>query len=196
MSPILGIIASGIQNSIANANSYESIATATGTGSNNYIEFTSIPSTYTHLQLRIIAQPNRPAGGGATLMPIRFNADSGANYSVHWGSGDGSTASASGGGSQNAILLGFTPNGGGSSGSFQDIFNGLVVDILDYANTSKNKTVRSFGGFDKNGSGWVGLFSGAWFNTAAINSMRIYINDAFTESWGVDSQVALYGIKG
>jgi len=33
--------------------SYESIASATGTGSSNTITLSSIPSTYKHLQLRI-----------------------------------------------------------------------------------------------------------------------------------------------
>ena len=51
--PILGIIASSIQNAIANASSYESIASFTGNGTATNYTFTSIPSTYKSLQLRI-----------------------------------------------------------------------------------------------------------------------------------------------
>ena len=194
MSPILGIIAS--QDYPRVTSSYESIATATGTGSNTYVEFTSIPSTYTHLQIRITGQPNNTAGGGATLMPMRLNGDTAANYSIHYLVGNGTAASAAGGASTNEILIGYIPQGGGSSGSFQYIFNATVVDILDYQNTSKYKTVRSLSGFDKNGTGFLGLFSGNWRNTNAITSIRIYPNDGFTLSWGVNSQISLYGIKG
>ena len=53
MAPILGIWASQNYSRYSITGSYESIATVTvGSGGSSYIEFTSIPGTYTHLQIR------------------------------------------------------------------------------------------------------------------------------------------------
>jgi hypothetical protein len=50
---ILGIIASSKLSAVGD---YESIATVTvGSGGAANVEFTSIPATYTHLQLRLLA---------------------------------------------------------------------------------------------------------------------------------------------
>ena len=52
--PILGIIASQDYNRVTN--SYESIATVTvGSGGSSSLTFSSIPATYTHLQIRYMA---------------------------------------------------------------------------------------------------------------------------------------------
>jgi len=68
---------------------------------------------------------------------------------------------------------------------------GGVTDILDYASTNKNKTVRTLGGFDANGSGYVNLTSNLWSNTAAINTITINAVGTFNQY----SQFSLYGIK-
>jgi hypothetical protein len=69
-----------------------------------------------------------------------------------------------------------------------------VVDILDYANTNKYKTVRSLGGIDNNGSGFLMYNSGLWMNTSAITSLSFTFDspNTFTEY----TQFALFGIKG
>ena len=68
----------------------------------------------------------------------------------------------------------------------------FIIDILDYANTSKYKTVRIALGSDRNGSGEVGLFSGLWQSTAAVTTIAINCGQNYTTT----SQFALYGIKG
>ena len=73
--------------------SYESIASATGTGSSGTITFSSIPGTYQHLQIRINSR-NDSTDGATTTM--RFNGDTGSNYARHYLYGDGATVSASG----------------------------------------------------------------------------------------------------
>lgn len=190
MSPILGILASSIQNSIANATSYESIASVdVGAGGSSTITFSSIPSTYTHLQIRFISRNNR-SGQVIDALNIKANGDSGANYANHRLEGQGSTASGSGGSSLNAAIFGTMP----ASSATASVFGVGVIDILDYANTSKYKTFRTLSGFDSNGSGYVGLYSGLWQSTSAINSLTISSNDGS----GVleYSQFALYGIRG
>ena len=188
MSPILGIYASQISGHLwAPSGSYDSIATVTvGSGGQASVDFTSIPSTYTHLQIRGIGR----SASTNNAWRIRFNGDSGSNYSRHYLFGDGSNpVQTAAGSSLTSIGLGVFSTSTQTSG----VFTGLVADVLDYANTSKNTTLRSAAGFDNNGSGTVGLFSGAWFNTAAITSVSIFIDSGNIAEY---SQFALYGIKG
>ena len=181
MSPILGIWASSIQPSL-NASSYESIATVSvGSGGQSSIDFTSIPSTYKHLQIRYIAR-----GSILTNSLIQFNADTGSNYSWHVLYGTGASALAAGGGTNSFMYA-------SNIASATSNFTGGVIDILDYASTSKYKTMRTLGGYDANGSGEIGLFSGSWQNTNAITSIKLYPNSSGTYSQY--TQFALYGIK-
>jgi hypothetical protein len=73
------------------------------------------------------------------------------------------------------------------------IMSGYVIDILDYANTNKYKTTRTLGGFDANGSGEQGLFSGLWMSATAVTSIDLI---ATSGNWTTDTRFALYGIKG
>jgi len=169
------------------ANSYESIATVTvGSGGSSSVTFSSIPSTYTHLQIRAISKDSRIFAN--TAFSMRFNSDTGSNYSNHGITGDGTSASAYGGANETEIGL-----GNSSGGTNANIFGVQIVDILDYTNTNKYTTVRTLGGHDQNGSGILGLFSGNWRNTAAVTSITIIPLAANIKEY---SQFALYGIKG
>ena len=189
--PILGIIASQISGHLS-TNSYESIATVTvGSGGQSSISFTSIPSTYKHLQIRAIGR--NTAAVTTAQAKIQINGDTGNNYTFHQMYGNGATAAADGYGT--GVINGITPSirmTGASSTS--GIFGATVIDILDYANTNKNKTVRILLGQDQNGSGDVQLVSGAWLSTSAITSL------SFTAQTSGDfaqySSFALYGVKG
>jgi hypothetical protein len=194
LSPILGIIAS--QNYPRITNSYESIATVlVGSGGSATISFTSIPSTYKHLQIRGIARSTR-ADFAIDQLYTRFNSDTGSNYSWHWLSGNGSTASTDVGTSATSMNLGwFATN---AAASVTNAFGGLVIDILDYANTSKYKTVRTLIGNDLNGggspfTGTVSLISGLWQSTSAITSISF---DPSAADFAQYSSFALYGIRG
>ena len=188
--PVLGIIASQISGHLfAPSGAYDSIATSTvGSGGVSTITFSSIPSTYTHLQLRFITRNNR-SGQSVDASNIKANGDGGANYANHRVQGDGATPTASGGSSLGAAIFAQTPASTATAG----LFGAGVIDILDYANTNKYKTFRTLSGFDANGSGYVGLYSGLWQSTSAINSLTISSNDGsgFLEY----TSFALYGIK-
>jgi hypothetical protein len=156
-----------------------------GSGGAATISFTGIPSTYTHLQLRGI---NRNTTANNTFR-LRFNSDTGSNYTRHFLYGNGTSALAAAGASQTSTGVGIIATSSNSA----SIFSAFVIDILDYKDTSKYKTMRSFGGYDANGSGNIGLFSGVWMNTAAITSISLLSDSGDQEQY---TQFALYGIKG
>lgn len=167
---------------------FESIQTITvGSGGASVIEFSSIPQTYQHLQIRCLFSH-------ATANVIddtrwRWNSDSTvANYyTTHQLKGDGASATA----------IGFNPGVAysylGFHGSNSSFFTSIIVDILDYSNNSKNKVMRSFGGCDQNGSGNVILRSSLWMSTAPITSIRIDLIQP--GNFSQHTSFALYGVK-
>ena len=181
MSPILGIYASQISGHLFTfpASSYESIASTTvGAGGSSTVTFSSIPSTYTHLQIRSL---NRGGSSGN----VRFNSDTGNNYTRHYLEGTGTSAVAGGASSQPYIdIFGNTTTA--------SIFAVNIIDILDYANTNKYKTARNLSGVDTNGGGYVGIQSGLWMNSSAISTITL---TSAGGNFAQYSSFALYGIK-
>lgn len=176
----------------ASTTSYESIATVTvGAGGSSSISFSSIPSTYKHLQIRAIARDNR-ADSGTSSLRLQFNSDTGSNYYTnHRITGGGSSAVAGAGATGTFIL--FTESASGNSTA--NCFSASVVDILDYANTNKYKTTRTLHGADLNDANGAVVFrSGLWMSTSAVSSITITHNNG--SNLVQHSQFALYGIKG
>jgi len=165
-------------------NSYESIATVTvGSGGTGDITFSSIPSTYAHLQIRMIGKSTY-TGSGLVNCSINFNSDSNNNnYSSHNLTGNGASASA--GGSANYRTRAFYIS------TTDDGWSANIIDILDYANTNKYKTTRTLQGNDNNGSGNVYFTSVNWRNTNAVTSITLVPEPLFAQY----SSIALYGIK-
>jgi hypothetical protein len=185
LSPILGILASSNFQRVTS--SYESIAKVSGTGSSTSLTFSSIPSTYTHLQVRGIS---RNTGGGSTYaIYLTFNGSS-TGYSWHYVKGNGTAASVSAGVSEVNINLQNADAGGTSTAN---VVGAQLIDILDYTNTNKYKTVRALTGTDTNGGGAISLGSGNWENTNAITSLTITNGYDF---FSTSTTFALYGIKG
>lgn len=174
-------------------NSYESISTTTvGAGGSTSITFSSIPSTYKHLQIRGMIRDNSGTGGLAFIRAkINSDATSG-NYYGHYLYGSGSAASAaSTGGATNGLICGFVANNTNTANSYATV----IIDLLDYANTSKYKTTRALTGGDFNDTnGGLALISGLWMSTSAITNIEITA-DAGT-GFIQYSHLALYGIKG
>ena len=198
--------ASSASNSIttsAPVGSFESIATITGNTSNT-VTFTSIPQTFTHLQLRVTA---RCALGGYSFSGYTFrlgssnSIDSGNNYSYHrfYTSGNNS----------------FGTDGAANYGSLGDVFftandaiaNNFavsIIDIWDYTNTSKYKTTKHSTAFDNNATGntgWnnasvggISYGSGNWRSFNAVNTLQLIVGGVATNN--TNNVYALYGIKG
>ena len=179
LNSIVGLLGNGVV-----AGDYESISTVTvGAGGSSSISFSSIPSTYQHLQIRVLARSTR----GSTDDDLKMTLNGATtNYYRHevYGTGSAVSAYASSG---TAIEVGHLTG----STSAANYFAATVIDILDYANTNKNKTSRSLTGamdLDR-----VKFMSGGWFNTSAITSISLTAGGGNLAQY---SSFALYGIKG
>jgi hypothetical protein len=156
---------------------YEPIATTALSG------FTT--ATYSSLgsytDIKIVA-----SGIGSTSSSyfcLRFNGDTGSNYSRTMLSGDGSAASSSRATNDTSIFL-------HNASTLQTQPGLVIVDVFSYGG-STNKTILSQAAQDKNGSGSVERIVGLWRNTAAVTSITI-----FTPGGTISSgQITLYGIK-
>ena len=174
-------------NAAYSPSSYESIASATGTGSSGTITFSSIPSTYQHLQIRGIMR-STAAGVGQDSLAIRANGDTSSVYSFHFL--DNITAYNSASNSyiftsySNVPLAGHTANYTGS----------VVIDLHNYASTTQNKTFRFSSGLVIPASVLTeSVGSGLYQSTSAVNSVSLFMTSG---SWATTTQFALYGIKG
>jgi hypothetical protein len=161
------------------AGAYDALATVTvPSGGAASVEFAGIPAGYKHLQLRVLGKASTSSFGN-----LRFNGDTTtSNYRFHslYGTGSGSALATT------AANAAYFP------ADMNVQFGADVLDILDYSNTSKNKTTRALGGWDNNGSGNVALTSNLWMSTAAISTITI---TAGAGTFSEFSQFALYGVK-
>ena len=170
------------------AAAFELISTAYGTGSSGTITFSSIPSTYKHLQIRYTGKITW--GIEIAVMSLRFNSDSASNYNYHRMYDNApSVASDSSGGTITEIST-FTLDAGATGNEL--VFGAGVIDILDFASTTKNKTVRGLTGVKNSGSR-ISLSSGLWRSTSAVTSLSLI---APVGNFTTTSRFSLYGIRG
>jgi hypothetical protein len=192
---MIGAITAGLFDSgvaPAPTTGYVSIATVTiGSGGASSAVFSSIPSTYKHLQIRALARTDR-AGNPQDFLQIRYNNDTGANYAYHSLYGNGASAGASDTGTStanpwSAIVAGATAS--------SNVFGIFTADLLDYTSTNKYKTLRSLSGIDNNDTnGRIYFQSNLWQNTAAVST--ITIQPVYGTNFVQYSSFALYGIQG
>jgi hypothetical protein len=177
-----GVVASAITGNL-DPGSYFPIATTTLASATASMTFSSIPATYTHLQVRASIATSAGAYIGLTFNGITTA------YDAHFLQGDGASATAGAYINRGDIVL-----QNSNSSSTESIFGGFVIDILDYTNTNKNKTVRTLSGYDVNGAGKIYFESGLWRNTSAITSISLTPGSSHTMT--AKSVFTLYGIKG
>jgi hypothetical protein len=189
MSPILGLIASQITGRVSNT-SFNFIGTTTVSSPVSSITFSSIPSTYKHLQIRGICRNTANVGGDAPGM--RFNSDTASNYSHHTVNANGTSASVFNRDSDTIAMFGYnTADASYTSG----IFASIVIDILDYSNTNKYKTLFTRYGSDNNGTPRnTGLITANWRSTSAITSISLAPYPNSTNTWVSGTTFALYGM--
>jgi hypothetical protein len=174
---------------------FESIATVTATGGETNLVFTSIPGTYKHLQIRGLAR-NTYSGAGQLSLRIYFNTintPSSTSYADKYLMANGSAASAT----RASVAANFiVQSSQGNDADLANAFGASIIDIHDYAATTKTKTVRYFAGYNMNTTSTdnsLSLGSGLWDSTAAIT--QITIQNAVI-AFKAGSTFALYGIKG
>jgi hypothetical protein len=173
---------------------YDSLGTVSLTASTASVTFTGIPDGYKHLQIRGLSRSSR-AVTGTNVLIMRFNQDaaSATYWSTHNMFGNGTSAYA-----QSIAAVGANGVWGGNSvtnSSAANLYSSFVTDILDYANTNKYKTTRSFQGSSDNGggNGIMGTVSGIWLSTSAITSVTLIDNTG--HDFMQYSSFALYGVK-
>lgn len=168
------------------SNSFELISTTliSGTGVAQ-VDFASIAQTYKHLQVRIALRDATSSNENALKMG--FNNDLSTIYAYHRLYGTGSGVSSDSATGQDTAVVGGVP----AATSTTSAFGAVIVDILDYTSTNKNKTVRTLSGFATASAPRIYLNSGLWPSTSAVTSVKFY-----TGGIAVGSRFSLYGIKG
>jgi len=163
------------------ASTYEPIATTTLSSTTTYVDFTSF-SGYTDLILVVNALQS-----GTEDIKLRFNSDTGSNYSRTVLYGTGSAAGSLR--ESNQTNLGFSTYG--SPGSTDANRATIILNIFNYANNTTYKTVLSRASRASQGTETeVGL----WRSTAAITDIRVSPGFAAV-TFSVGSTFTLYGIK-
>ena len=114
---------------------YEKIQSYTLGSAASSIDFTSIGSGYTDLRLVVVGTISN-AGYDVVM---RFNSDTASNYSHHTVNANGTSATVFNLASDTSAMFGYNiADASYTSG----IFASIVIDILDYSNTNKYKTLR------------------------------------------------------
>lgn len=158
------------------AKTYTPIATNKLTAPTATVTFSSIPSIYTDLVIVVNANAD-----SSTQLRLRFNSDTGSNYSATMVGADGAdafTVRVSNEASMNAAGL--------ATRSGVNILN-----IMNYANTTTYKTVIGRWNLDSPGYGETGVKIGTWRSTAAITSIVLFPTSG---NFTTDSTLTLYGI--
>ena len=190
LNTVFGTFSSGVA---ASTSSYESIATFTAAGGETTFNFTSIPSTYKHLQIRWMARDTISTAGDNGIQ-LQCNGLGGTNYAYHSLKGNGTAVSAAGTASTAFMQTpyGDTPSSTGAT----NMFAVGILDLIDYASTSKYKTFRIISGSNINTADTtygISLTSGLVMTTNAITSILIYASGS---AFAANTSFALYGIKG
>lgn len=155
---------------------YEKVIAAVGTNATS-VTLSSIPATYTDLVLIM----NGTASSGTNVY-VRFNGDTGANYSSTMLAGNGSSATSGRNANDTSIqaFFGYYDTTGGTT----------IMQVMNYSNTSTNKTALARYNYTTNEAR---MAVGLWRNTSAINSITLLTSNAAT--FPSSTTFTLYGIK-
>ncbi len=165
------------------------IATTTLGSAAASITFSGISSAYTDLRLVLVATAG--TSGSGYNPALRFNSDTGTNYSTTELSGQGSAASSARTTSASYLAAGGNSSGTGMSTTIPQLF---TFDIFSYAG-STNKTVLVSSAGDLNGSGYVLSQVGLWRSTSAITDIVISRSiSGGTTNFAAGTTATLYGI--
>lgn len=147
------------------------------------VTFSSIPGTFKDLVVECVTRSNR--ADNVDLLGIRFNLDTGTNYSTTELSGDGGAAG-SGRTSNATYIFGRIDANISPSGSWSIVnFN-----VFSYVSTTNFKTVLD----RENTSGYAGAIVGTWRSTSAIT--RIDLLPILGTTLNSGSTFRLWGVVG
>ena len=165
------------------------IASYTLTTSNTNFFFTGIPQTYQDLYCVIYARSTYASSTSNIYLNLANASgfDYGANYSQTSLSGNGSSASSTRLTNVSSLTTGIIPGSTATS----SIFGVNTIHILNYANTTTNKTILTRSANDLNGSGTTDLRTMLWRNTGGVTGLQFGSDLAFATG----SVMSLYGIR-
>jgi hypothetical protein len=164
------------------------IATVTvGSGGSSTISFTSIPSTYTDLCLKVSARSSK-TGTDNDQANLTFNSSS-SGYSDNLLYGRGSAPAGANSATSYITWAGIIP----AASATANTFSNTEIYVPNYAG-STNKSLSSDNIQENNSSTnyFLTLLAGLWSNTSAITTLTLTCNGGnFVEN----STAVLYGIK-
>ena len=166
---------------------YNLIASNTLSSSAASVTFSAIPNTYTDLVLRFSARTNQASN--VSDFTLRFNSDSGTNYSETRLLGYNNSLTLSDRLSNQTSIQNYTVNGDTSTAS---TFSNGEIYIPSYT-SSANKPMSGFDVVENNSTtSWQVLaLATLWRNSAAVSSVTFTANGNFVSG----SSFFLYGIK-
>lgn len=167
------------------ANTYTLIASNVLGSATGTVTFSSIPSTYTDLVLRISARST----GNVDLVNLTFNGDTATNYSRTMLRGSGSVIDSSRQSSQTSFSLDGATN---PSSYTANTFASCDIYIPSYT-LSQNKPNSLFGATETFAvAAYIISQANYWRNTAAITSITLGPSGT---TFVANSSFYLYGIK-
>jgi hypothetical protein len=189
----LGVLAVAGAGAGGLTNDYEHIATFEASTNTEFVNFTNIPQTYRHLQIR---HSIRTGQSGNTNFAMTVNATITDNlYDTQSVAGNTSSAFSNTDNSLNRILVPYAVGAGAGTGQH----GAGIIDILDYTSTSKTKVFRVFGGARTNNSGLIAFGAGLFRSTSAVTRLGFTTTAAgelLIAGFQGTSRISLYGIKG
>ena len=171
------------------ATTYTLISSVTvGSGGAANIDFTSIPATYTDLCLVVSARSAR-TGDFRDELHIRFNSDSGNNYTQRALNANGTSVGSSTVSATNYLKKGTMP----TSDATASTFSNNQIYIPNYT-SSNNKSVSSEQVTENNSAtnNFLEMYAGLWSNSAAITSITL---SPEVSTFAQYSTAYLYGIS-
>lgn len=165
---------------------YEPIASQTLGSDSASVIFSTIPGTYT--DLIVLAHTRLTGSFTATSYGIRFNSDTGSNYSSTQLLGTGSVAQSQ---RESSATYAYVSTSTAATGT-ANVFTPVTIHIMSYANTSVFKTVLAASDAE---NARVVRTVGLWRSTNAITSVTLVPVSAAQGDFKSGSTFSLYGIK-
>ena len=171
------------------ANTYTLISSNTLSSSAASVTFSSIPSTYTDLVVKISARTDRATT--STGIRLTFNGSSAASYSYVYVLGSGTTASSSRTSNNTVATFGSVA----AATSTANTFSSHELYIPSYNNTSQNKPFSSSNAYENNtAAAELSAYANLWSNTSAISSIT-FTQAGTGTNFVTGSSFYLYGVK-
>lgn len=164
------------------------IATTNGNGT-SALTFDNIPQTFQHLELRISGRGGQNGAQSSLYLGVYDSSNnSPTGFSIHRLYGDGASVTNSATANQGYHNMPGLP----AATAPANTYGTMIVNIYDYANTSKLKTMVNLAGQNHTSTNdWAGMSSSMTLGfTAAIKKLTVDTEGSFT----TNSVISLYGI--